>query len=48
VRQTVQSIANIPAVNTCETNSINIFSQRALPGNFKGTVAFDPFCFQKV
>jgi hypothetical protein len=26
-RQSVQSVANFPAINTCETNSINIFSK---------------------
>jgi hypothetical protein len=43
----VQSVANSPTVNTCEMDLL-IFSQRALPGNFKGTVAWDPLCFQKV
>jgi hypothetical protein len=45
-RQSVQFVANIPTVGTCETNSINMFSKRPAR-RFIGTVAWDPFCFSK-
>ena len=35
-RQSVQSVANFPTVNTCETDSINIFSKSLAQAILKG------------